>query len=148
MIQLMLCPHPSPLEKPQIGSDCLSAWNIRSLVDQPTWHTTEAEHRFICMLLPEGYVFPRSLSTLTSIQVCTVPHASLLLEIVYQRIASFSTKSQDQKSENMVINFSISHEVNSFSKYLAELCEDQSQIMSLNVFWKMETVFPLCLPHV
>ena len=59
MVQLILCPYPSPVERPQIGSDCLSAWKIRSLVNQPSWHTTEAEHRFYLHVTPGGICFPQ-----------------------------------------------------------------------------------------
>ena len=141
----------------QRRSNCPSMWKVGTLVYQPNWHTTENEHRFYQLVTLRGTFFPRSLPGLTSWQVHIVPHASLLWKIVYQLIASFGIKVQDEESEDMVlrfssasfllgignfalnINFSNSPEANSFSKYFVALFEDQKQneISNLNILCKM-----------
>ena len=138
MVQLILGIYPSPVERPQSGPNCLSMWKVRSLVDQPSWHTTENEHRFLSACYSQRDFFPQVITRINKLAAAYCATWFPPLKIVHQLITKYGIKSQDQKSQTMVlrlfmplfffffflaqerqffaldINFSISHETNSF----------------------------------
>ena len=133
------------MERLQIESAYLLAWNIRSLVDQPSWHMTDTEHRFYLHVIHRGIFSLQVIIRISKLAVSYCVTCFPPLGTVYGRIARFGTKSQEQKSEDMVLSlssasclseaiicsehsFCISHEATVFSKYLVELVKIRIKI--------------------